>query len=164
VREGLLLQPHGNVQQLVVAAELAQDVVGGGLDDLRARVVVLVDPVPEAHEADTVLLVLDLLHEVLGLDAVGLDGTQHLQHGLVGTAVGGAEEGADARGDGGEHVGVHEPTRRTVEVEQFCSWSACRISSWSRALTRSGSRSYGSAAMPKFSRMKFSTRFMELSG
>ena len=34
-----------------------------------------------------------------------------------------------------------EPTRRTVEVEQFCSWSACRMSSRSRALTMSGSRS-----------------------
>src|SRR5665811_395279 len=32
-----------------------------------------------------------------------------------------------------------EPTMRTVEVEQFCSWSACRINSWSSALTMTGS-------------------------
>jgi hypothetical protein len=33
------------------------------------------------------------------------------------------------------------PTMRTVDVEQFCSWSACRISSSSsaRAITGSGS-------------------------
>ena len=57
-----------------------------------------------------------------------------------------------------------EPTRRTVEVEQFCSWSACRISSRSSALTISGSSSYGSAAVPKHRRRKFSTMFIELSG
>ena len=32
-----------------------------------------------------------------------------------------------------------EPTIRTVEVEQFCSWSAWRISSMSSALTTVGS-------------------------
>ncbi len=57
-----------------------------------------------------------------------------------------------------------EPTRRTVEVEQFCSWSACRISSWSIALTVSGSASYGSAGRPNVMRRKFSTSDRELSG
>ncbi len=32
-----------------------------------------------------------------------------------------------------------EPTSRTVEVEQFCSWSACRMKSRSSALTSAGS-------------------------
>ena len=31
------------------------------------------------------------------------------------------------------------PTRRTVDVEQFCSWSACRMSSRFSALTISSS-------------------------
>ncbi len=57
-----------------------------------------------------------------------------------------------------------EPTSRTVEVEQFCSWSACRMSSRSSALTNSGSTSYGSAGKPKVIRRKFSTRPSELSG
>ena len=35
-----------------------------------------------------------------------------------------------------------EPTSRTVLVEQFCSWSACRISSMSIALATTGSTSY----------------------
>jgi hypothetical protein len=35
-----------------------------------------------------------------------------------------------------------EPTMRTVLVEQFCSWSACRISSRSSALAITGSTSY----------------------
>jgi hypothetical protein len=34
-----------------------------------------------------------------------------------------------------------EPTTRTVEVEQFCSWSACRTNSMSRALATAGSMS-----------------------
>ena len=37
-----------------------------------------------------------------------------------------------------------EPARRTVEVLAFCSWSACRISSRSRACAASGSTWYGS--------------------
>ncbi len=47
--------------------------------------------------------------------------------------------------------------QRTVEVEQFCSWSACRMNSMSSALATSGSTSYGSAGMPKVIRRKFST-------
>ena len=57
-----------------------------------------------------------------------------------------------------------EPTSRTVEVEQFCSWSACRMNSRSRARTTTGSASYGSAGKPKVIRRKFSTRPSELSG
>ena len=37
-----------------------------------------------------------------------------------------------------------EPTIRTVEVLQFCSWSACTINSLLRASTKSGSTSYAS--------------------
>jgi hypothetical protein len=34
-----------------------------------------------------------------------------------------------------------DPTRRTVEVEQFCSWSACRTKSMSSTLACTGSTS-----------------------
>src|SRR6476646_8071297 len=57
-----------------------------------------------------------------------------------------------------------EPTSRTVDVEQFCSWSACSTNSMSRALTKSGSTSYGSAGKPNVILRKFSTRPQELSG
>ncbi|MCY1307309.1 hypothetical protein D9M70_572210 [compost metagenome] len=63
-----------------------------------------------------------------------------------------------------KRLALDEPTRRTVDVEQFCSWSACRIRRRSRALTMTGSSSYCSAGSPKLRRRKFSTRFMELSG
>ena len=32
-----------------------------------------------------------------------------------------------------------DPTMRTVDVEQFCSWSACSSSSWSSARTTTSS-------------------------
>ena len=38
-------------------------------------------------------------------------------------------------------LACEEPTNRTVEVEQFCSWSACRMNSMSSARTISGSSS-----------------------
>ncbi len=57
-----------------------------------------------------------------------------------------------------------DPTSRTVDVEQFCSWSACRMNSRSSARTTAGSASYGSAGKPNVIRRKFSTRPSELSG
>ena len=50
-----------------------------------------------------------------------------------------------------------EPTSRTVEVEQFCSWSACRTNSMSSTSAMTGSTSYCSAGTPKVIRRKFST-------
>ena len=41
------------------------------------------------------------------------------------------------------------PAMRTVDVEQFCSWSACRMNSRSRASEATGSISYGSAGTEK---------------
>ncbi len=57
-----------------------------------------------------------------------------------------------------------EPTSRTVDVEQFCSWSACRTNSMSRTRAIVGSTSYGVAGTPKVMRRKFSTYPKELSG
>ena len=47
-----------------------------------------------------------------------------------------------------------EPTMRTVEVEQFCSWSAWRMSRMRSARATSGSTSYGSAGTANIIRRK----------
>jgi hypothetical protein len=44
---------------------------------------------------------------------------------------------------------------RTVEVEQFCSWSACRMSSRFSAFATSGSTTYGSAGTANIMCRKF---------
>ncbi len=49
-----------------------------------------------------------------------------------------------------------EPTIRTVDVLQFCSWSACTINSRFKASTKSGSISYGSLGTANIIRRKFS--------
>ena len=79
-----------------------EDLVDVLLDDVGARVVVLVDPVPEAHQL--LLAALHPLEEVR--DVVdGLDPIEHLQHGLVGAAVQRAVERRHAGGH--RRVGVH---------------------------------------------------------
>ena len=50
-----------------------------------------------------------------------------------------------------------DPTMRTVEVEQFCSWSACSRNSRFSALLATGLTSYSSAGTPKVIRRKLST-------
>ena len=57
-----------------------------------------------------------------------MDPLEHLDHLDVGPAVQRSPQGADARRAGGEQVGLAtSPTVRTVDVLQFCSWSACRM-------------------------------------
>ena len=78
-----------------------EDVVGNGLDDAGAWIVVLVDSVAEAHEAEFALLdALDKAGHVLGVADLG----QRADDGLVGAAVQGTEE--RGRGPGHGAVGV----------------------------------------------------------
>jgi len=49
-----------------------------------------------------------------------------------------------------------EPARRTVDVEAFCSWSACRMKIRSMARARTVFTSYSSAGTAKHMRRKFS--------
>src|SRR6187431_975623 len=63
-----------------------------------------------------------------------------------------------------KRLACEEPTIRTVDVEQFCSWSACSSNNWFSALDRTGLTSYGSAGTPKVIRRKLSTKPSELSG
>ena len=73
-------------QRIVLDTDLTQHFMAGFLHDLRARVIVLVDPVAEAHEAETVVLVLgtaDVFRDALRFG----DLAQHVQCGPVGGAV-----------------------------------------------------------------------------
>ena len=107
------------LQQVVVTAELGQDLVGLFLDDAGARVVVLVDPVAEAHQLDAFFAVLDLADELADVVVALADLLEHLQHGLVGAAVQRAPQRVDAAGDRGEQVGLRradQPHRRRRTV------------------------------------------------
>src|SRR3954468_11418040 len=48
-----------------------------------------------------------------------------------------------------------DPHRRTVEVEAFCSWSACRMKMRSIARTSTSFTLYSSVGTPNIMRMKF---------
>ncbi|MNT82611.1 hypothetical protein D3C72_2223670 [compost metagenome] len=47
-----------------------------------------------------------------------------------------------------------EPHRRTVEVEAFCSWSACRMKMRSSARSSTGLTLYSSQGVPNIMRRK----------
>ena len=92
--------------------ELLQHLVGGLLHHLRARVVILVDAVAEAHQPERVVLVLGA-GDIFG-DALRVaDLAQHVERRLVGAAVRRAPQAGDARGDAGERVGA----RRTGQPD-----------------------------------------------
>src|SRR5256885_180477 len=77
----------------------------GFLHDFRARVIILVDSMPETHKAEIVVLILgttDVFRN--SLDAA--DFTEHLQCGLVGATMGWPPEARDAGGDAGEWIGA----------------------------------------------------------
>ena len=57
-----------------------------------------------------------------------------------------------------------EPTRRTVDVEQFCSWSAWRMRTFFSAVTTVWLTSYGSDGTENIIVRKFSMRSSLLFG
>src|SRR5919108_6594236 len=57
-----------------------------------------------------------------------------------------------------------EPHRRTVEVEAFCSWSACRMKMRSSARTSTSLTLYSSVGTPNIMRMKFAVYERSLRG
>ena len=79
--------------------------MAGGLHDFRARIVVFIDPVAEAHEPDVAVLVFYLGNEI-GNFADVADFGEHFQHGFVGAAMRRAPQAGDAGGDAGERVGA----------------------------------------------------------
>ena len=101
-------------QRLVLDAERVEHLVAGLLHDLGARIVVLVDAVAEAHQAERIVLVLGPL-DVLGNAVDGADLLEHVERGFVGAAVRRAPQARDAGGDAGERIGARragEPHRR----------------------------------------------------
>ena len=88
--------------------------MAGVLQHLGAGIVILVDAVAEAHEAERVVGVLGTLDE-LGDPLTVADLAQHLQHRLVRAAMRGTPERGDAGGDAGERIGARgarKPHRR----------------------------------------------------
>ena len=109
------------------------------LDDLGARIVVLVNAMAKAHQA----LAADFLSlaAAMNLRAVvaGLmDVLEHFEHRLVGAAVQRAPQAHTPAAALANRLAWLDATMRTVEVEQFCSWSACSRKIRSSALTTSG--------------------------
>src|SRR5665647_1410153 len=98
VLERDLLQLLGDLEERVDSGDL-EDVVAGLFDDRGARVVVLVDPVAEAHQP--LVAVLDALDEV-GDVLLRPDPAQHPHYRLVGATV----QRAIERRDAGRHRGV----------------------------------------------------------
>ena len=64
---------------------------------------------------------------------------EHLHDGHVGAAVEGARKAPQMPAESEvKRLAELDPTMRTVEVEQFCSWSACSNSSRFKARATSG--------------------------
>src|SRR6185437_13667003 len=74
-------------QRVSLDTQFRQHIVAGFLDDLRARIVVLVDPVAEAHQLRVVSLVLHVGQEIRNVFDVA-DVGEHFQHRLIRAAVG----------------------------------------------------------------------------
>ena len=101
-----LLKLLGDLQKIFAPGLQFEDLVGVLFDDCGAGIIVAVDAVAEAHELDAVLTVLDLFDELLGREVVVTNELEHLDDGLVGSAVFGAGQGIDSGGDGGVQVGA----------------------------------------------------------
>ena len=105
----------GHVEKGVTHAKRGEHLVGRFFDQTRTRVVVLVDAVSEAHQANTVFFVLHTLDVPLNGLARTLNLTEHREHGFVGATVQWAEQRVDASRNRREHVRVgrtHNTNRR----------------------------------------------------
>ena len=107
-------------------------------------IVVLVDAMAEAHQAEAAVFLLGQIDVFLDVAAFGPDLLEHLDARLVGPAVQRAPQAQMPAEIEANRLASLEPTMRTVDVLQFCSWSACTINSKFSASTKSGSISYGS--------------------
>ena len=92
-------------QRIVLVAERVEHLVTGLLHHLRARIVVLVDAMAEAHQPEAGCLVLGLLH--VFRNAVDRpDLLQHVERRFVGAAVRGPPEAGDTGRDACERIGA----------------------------------------------------------
>ena len=84
-----------------------------GSHDLGTGVVGLVDTVPEAHEAEGVVLVLGPLQRIGDVLHMPND-LQHAQDGLIGPSVGWAPESSNARGNARKWIGLARACARMI--------------------------------------------------
>src|SRR5690606_33540507 len=99
-------------KRIVLDAENAKNFVAGLLHHTRARVIVLVNAVAEAHQAERIILVLRLL-DVFGNAINRADLLKHVERGFVRAAMCRAPEAGNTGRDASERVGA----RRTGEAD-----------------------------------------------
>ena len=92
-------------QRIVFSAQLIKHFIADAAYNSRSWIIVLVDTVTETHEAEGIVLVLGPGDKLLDAGFVA-NLIQHIQHGLVGTAMGGTPQGSDAGRDTGIGVGA----------------------------------------------------------
>ena len=97
IPERHLLEFLGDVQEGVFKIERAEQLIAHALHDLGPGVVSLVDPVAETHEPEGIVLVLGARDGFFIVPASLVDLVQHVDHGLVGSAVQGPPERRNAR-------------------------------------------------------------------
>ncbi len=73
------------------------------LHRLGAGIIVLIDTMAETHQAEIVVLVLCAAH-VFGNAVDGSDFFEHLERSLIGSAMSGAPETGNTRGDAGKGI------------------------------------------------------------
>ena len=94
-------------------AQTAQH-VGGGLEDARPRVKILVDAVTKTQQTDARIAILCHVHILLIVTAIVADAFQHLDDGLIRAAVQRSPQRGDTGRDRGEEIGFSAgcPVRR----------------------------------------------------
>ena len=112
---GALFQAARQLEQGIVAVrQFLQHLQADLTDDLGARVVILVDTMTEAHQAERVVLVLGLVDILFDLAGIA-DLFEHVEYRLVGTAVCRSPKRSHAGRDAGEGIGArtaHQADRR----------------------------------------------------
>ena len=86
--------------------QFCQQFVAGAFDDRGPRIVVFVDAVAEAHQAEAGIFSLGQIDVFLHVAAIGADVLEHFDAGLICPAVQRAPQGANAGRNRGEQVGV----------------------------------------------------------
>ena len=100
-----MLQLHRHFQQVILHAQLVQHFMAGLTHHGGARVVVLVNAVTKAHQAERVVFIFRAAHKFRNM-LNGADLFQHTQSRFVRAAVRRSPQRGDARGDTGERVGA----------------------------------------------------------
>ncbi|MNT69888.1 hypothetical protein D3C72_2082330 [compost metagenome] len=98
-----MFQLHRHFQQIIFGTQLFQHFVAGFTHYGRARVIVFVNTVTEAHQAEGVIFVFRTTHEFRNV-LNGADLFQHLQCRFVSTTVRRSPQGGDTGSDTGERV------------------------------------------------------------